>query len=136
VPVETNIAIILRRLLHKETPKSERSHRLPSEKVQGIKKQLWQEERERLFNLPAMWGAYHVEALKQLGEAPLLSSVLRLEKYSLDPIEGDQFISLNNKDVKVTEFPVDPQIIATYQGSKYKLPKAEYTYVTGRTCTI
>jgi hypothetical protein len=63
---------------------------------------LWLEERERLLQRPALQGAYHVEILKRLGEAPSLSDVIACEKYDLST-PGDCFYD--------NEVDVDPHIL-------------------------
>jgi len=69
-------------------------------KAERIKYELWLQEREKLLRRPALQGAYHVNELLRLGEAPRLSDVLKLEKYDLDS-SGDDFNTF--------EIPTDPQ---------------------------
>jgi len=45
-------------------------------------------------------------------------------------------VLINGSQLSIKEIPMPPQIIAFHRGGGFHLPKAEHTYVRGRTWTI
>ena len=95
------------------------------ERAERIKYHLWQKERERLLQRPALQSAYHIKELMRLGEAPSLSAVYALEKHDLS------WVSPSKEELLVDPHFLDRGIIPPERGTFYvniQHPKYEPCY--------